>query len=155
VICAPHKAKLTWTKLYVILPNMDSGINIDKSIFKKHGVKLAYLFGSQAKGNACKESDFDIAVLFEDPSDDLALKEIALLSLELDKYLPAKPDIVSLHYAPLLLKYEVVANNRVLYCKTESERINFEVSIIKKYIDETPIRNLYNKALHKRIMQGT
>lgn len=133
---------------------MNTELNINKDIFKKHKVKLAYLFGSRAKGNAVKTSDFDIAVLFkEPPADPLALRESMNLSLELSKFLPNKIDVISLHYAPLLLKYEVIAHNRILYCEGENERINFEVSVIKEYIDEEPIRNLYNEALYKRILQ--
>ena len=36
-----------------------------KFLFKKEEVVLAFLFGSQAKGSAHKESDIDIAVLFD------------------------------------------------------------------------------------------
>ncbi|MBL7072019.1 MAG: nucleotidyltransferase domain-containing protein [Candidatus Omnitrophica bacterium] len=127
---------------------------INKQIFQKFNAKLAYLFGSQAKGNAAPESDFDIAVLFENPSDELALRETSFLSLDLNKFLPRKLDIVSLNAASLLLKYEVVAHGQPLYCRDEKERINFEVSVIKGYIDEGPVRNLYNQALYKRILQG-
>jgi len=128
---------------------------IDKHIFQKFNVKLAYLFGSRAKGLSADESDFDIAVLFkEKPADPLALKETTFLSLELNKFFPTKLDIVSLNDAPLLLKYEVVAHGQSIYCKNEAERIDFEVSVIKKYIDEEPVRNLYNQALYKRILQG-
>lgn len=128
---------------------------INPQIFKKHTVKLAYLFGSQAKGNATSESDFDVAVLFEtEPSDELALKETTFLSLDLSKFFPANVDVVSLNHAPLLLKYEVVRYGKPLYSNDEKERINFEVSIIEQYIDEEPLRNLYNEALYKKILQG-
>lgn len=128
---------------------------IDKKIFKKHKVKLAYLFGSQVKGNAAPGSDYDIAVLFKNrPSDPLALKETAFLSLDLDKLFTKKLDVVSLNDAPSLLKYEVIAHGEPIYCKDKKERINFEVSVIKEYIDEEPIRNLYNQALYKRILKG-
>lgn len=129
-------------------------IHIDKDIFKKFNIKFAYLFGSRAKGSYADESDFDIAVLFkENPSDPLALKETAFLSRELTKFFPAKIDIVSLNNAPLLLKYEVVACGQLLYCENEDDRINFEVSVIKRYIDQEPIRKLYNQALYKKILQ--
>jgi len=135
---------------------MNSNINIDKELFKKHKVKLAYLFGSRAKGNAAPESDFDLAVLFEEPpSDSLALRETMNLSSDLYGYFPAKIDIVSLHYAPLLLKYEVVAHHRVLYCNDEKERINFEVAVTKEYIDEQYVRDIYYNALKERIEKGT
>ncbi|GAI87212.1 unnamed protein product [marine sediment metagenome] len=129
---------------------------IDKEIFQKFNVKLAYLFGSQAKGNSAGESDYDIAVLFrQKPKEPLALKEITSLSCELNKFIPGKLDVVSLNDAPLLLKYEVVAHGKPIFCENESERIEFEVLAIKEYIDEEPIRNLYNRALYKRILQAT
>jgi predicted nucleotidyltransferase len=129
---------------------------IDKQIFKKSNIILAYLFGSQAKGKAASGSDFDLAVLFKkSPSDPLALKEIASFSVEIDKLFPAKLDIVSLNDAPLLLKYEVVAYGKTVYSEDEKKRIAFEVSVIKKYIDEEPVRKLYDRALYKRILQAS
>ena len=38
-----------------------------QSVFEQHDVSLAYLFGSQAKGNVRPDSDLDIAVLFDNP----------------------------------------------------------------------------------------
>lgn len=128
---------------------------IDKQIFQKFNIKLAYLFGSRAKGNAAPESDYDIAVLFKNnPSDPFAIKEIMNLSTDLNKYFPAKIDIVSLHCAPLLLKYEVVAHSVVLYRENETERINFEVAVTKEYIDEQYVRNIYYNALKERVEKG-
>ncbi len=125
------------------------------AIFKKHKVKLAYLFGSRAKGNPAPESDFDIAVLFKQPPvDTLALRETMDLSSDLSETFPAKIEVVSLHCAPLLLKYEVVAHNRVLYCEDEKERIGFEVLVVKEYIDEQYTRDIYYNALKKRVTKG-
>lgn len=133
---------------------MNAGIAVDKNIFKKHKVRLAYLFGSQAKGNAAPESDFDIAVLFKiNPPDPLALKETAFLSLELNKFFPAALDIVSLNYAPILLKYEVVAHGKSFYCEDENERVNFEVAVTKEYIDEQYTRDIYYDALKERVLK--
>lgn len=126
---------------------------IDKNIFKKHNVKLAYLFGSRAKGTSGQNSDFDIAILFKSPSEPLALREITDISQELAKFFSSKIDIVSLNCASLLLKYEVVHSGKILYRENEIDRINFEVSVMKEYIDEEPLRKLYNEALHKKILQ--
>lgn len=134
---------------------MNSQTNIDKDIFQKHRVKLAYLFGSQAKGSAAPKSDFDVAVLFkEPPSDPLALRETMNLSSDLSRFFPNKIDVVSLHTAPLLLKYEVVAHHRVLHCENEKGRIDFEVAVTKAYIDEQYTRDIYYNALKERIEKG-
>ena len=129
-----------------------SSFKIDPDLCKTFNIALVYLFGSRVKGVAAVDSDLDIALLFrETPQDPLALREIALFSVELRKLFHAKFDVVSLNNAPLLLKYEVVAHGQLLYCDDETERINFEVSVIKEYIDEEPLRNLYNQALYKKI----
>jgi len=129
---------------------------IDKRIFKKFNITLAYLFGSQAKGKAASGSDFDLAVLFKKPpSDPLALKEVTSFSVEIGELFPAKLDIVSLNDAPLLLKYEVVAHGKPVYSENEKKRIAFEVLVIKKYIDEEPVRKLYDRALYKRILKAS
>ncbi len=90
----------------------------------------------------------------ENPADSLALNEITFLSLDLNKFFPAELDIVCLNHATSLLKYEVIRYGQLLYAENEPERIDFEVSAIKEYIDERPLRNLYNEALYKRILQG-
>lgn len=128
---------------------------INKDIFRKFNVKLAYLFGSQAKGTAYEKSDYDVAVLFEnEPSEPLALKETTFLTLELDKFFPAELEIVCLNAAPALLKYEVVAYGKPIYCRDEDERIDFEVSAVKEYIDDKYTREIYYDALYKRIEKG-
>lgn len=126
-----------------------------RDIFKNFDIKLAYLFGSWAKGRSVPESDFDIAVLFKvPPSDPLALEETSLLTLELDALFPAKVDVVSLNEAPLLLKYEIVAHGKPLYCENEQERVNFEVTVIKEYIDDQYVRDIYTQAMVDRINSG-
>ena len=128
-------------------------VNVDKTIFQKYNVKLAYLFGSRAKGTSAETSDFDIAVLFKNPSDPLALKETTALSRKLANFFPAKIDIVSLNCSSLLLKYEVVSTGEILYYENELDRIDFEVSVVKEYIDQEPLRKLYNEALYRKILQ--
>lgn len=46
-----------------------------KGIFVKHGVVLAYLFGSQAEGTGRPSSDVDIAVLLPDGTPRLNWRE--------------------------------------------------------------------------------
>ena len=133
---------------------MNNNITIDKNIFKKHNVKLAYLFGSRVKDNAAKESDYDVAALFKELQDPLALVETMNLSADLRAFFPSKVDLVSLNFAPLLLKYEVVAHNQVLYCEDEKERIDFEVRTTKMYLDEKYTLEIYYRAMEERIKQG-
>ncbi|RKY32243.1 MAG: hypothetical protein DRP68_04020 [Candidatus Omnitrophota bacterium] len=62
--------------------------------------ELVYLFGSHAKDSAKEESDFDIAVLFDNPSTPLALREIAELIKELSKTISFKIDTETFQVSP-------------------------------------------------------
>lgn len=128
---------------------------IDKQIFKKHKVKIAYLFGSQAKGNAAKESDFDVAVLFEkgDGHPDFFDKSVYLKE-DLRDYFPNEVDVAALNEAGNLLKYEVISNGHLLYAEDEDFRLDFEVLSINEYIDEKYVRELYYNALKERVEKG-
>lgn len=128
---------------------------IDKQIFQKFKVKLAYLFGSRAKGIAVKESDFDIAVLFEegDGHPDFFDKG-AYLKEDLRDYFPNEVDIVALNKANSLLKYEVISNGQPLYIEDEKFRLDFEVLSINEYIDEKYVREIYYSALKERVEKG-
>ncbi len=134
---------------------MNPEINIDKDIFRKHNVQLAYLFGSQAKGNAAPESDFDVAVLFEegDEHPDFFDKTV-YLKKDLRDYFPAEVDVVALNKASSLLKYEVISNARSLYIKDENLRLDFEVLSINEYFDNKYSRNIYYNALKERVEKG-
>ncbi|MBI3929836.1 MAG: nucleotidyltransferase domain-containing protein, partial [Armatimonadetes bacterium] len=39
-------------------------VQLPSSLFREHGVRAAYLFGSRARGEQSPHSDHDLAVLF-------------------------------------------------------------------------------------------
>jgi predicted nucleotidyltransferase len=107
-----------------------------RDFFKKQeGVKLAYLFGSSAKGERGKSSDVDIAVLLDEclsRKDRLNL-ELALIG-ELTSLLKTNSlDLVVMHNIPLLLSYNIVKYGVLL--KSGPERIKTEAGILSRYLD--------------------
>jgi len=138
--------------------------NIDPKIFKKYGVKIAYLFGSRAKdlaphfagkvrGFAVPTSDFDIGVLFKEDGPELLDKSLELGS-ELQPFFPAEVDVRVLNGAPSLFRYEVISANLPLYCEDENERIDYEVRCAKEYIDDQHMRDIYFQAVVDKINRG-
>jgi uncharacterized protein len=125
--------------------------NIDPKIFEKYGVKIAYLFGSRAKGFSAPDSDFDIGVLFKEDGSDLLDKSFRLAG-ELQKFFPAETDVRVLNNAPSLFKYEVISCNLPLYCENENERVDFEVRSIKENIDDQHTRDIYFEAVCERLL---
>lgn len=127
-------------------------IQIKKHIFNKHHVRLAYLFGSQAKGLSAKKSDYDIAVLFKKKNgSSFFLNEASGLKDALRKYFPNEVNVVPLNDANSLLKYEAISAGIPLFSEDEKFRIDFEVLSVKEYIDDQYIRDIYTDALTKRL----
>lgn len=100
-------------------------------------VRVAYLFGSYAKGKVGPLSDVDIAVLLDGRLDkqerfDLRLRLINGISsiLKTDKL-----DVVVMNNAPLLLNYNIISQGRILDSKDEVERVMFETHILSRYLD--------------------
>jgi predicted nucleotidyltransferase len=125
-------------------------------ILERHGVRLAYLFGSQAAGRARADSDVDVAVLLRpDLSDDARFETRLALIGELGQLLRTdNVDLVVLNEAPPLLAYEVLHKGRVLYCADERERIEFQVRTLREYEDTEPLRRALDSALVERIRTG-
>ena len=117
-------------------------------IEKQECVRVAYLFGSHAKGRVGPLSDIDIAVLLDERLDkqerfDLRLKLINSISSILKTN---KLDVVVMNNAPLLLNYNIIRKGRVLDSKDEVERVRFETHILSRYLD----RRYYNERHVKR-----
>ena len=101
-------------------------------------IKVGYIFGSRATNKGNKLSDIDIALLI----DRALLKGSfpygykARILTDLAKILRTdRMDLVILNDAPCLLGHRVIRYGKVLFSRDESERIDFQVSMINKYLD--------------------
>jgi hypothetical protein len=125
-----------------------------KTIFVKHGVILAYLFGSHAEGRARPASDVDVAVLL--PRDMLPLKtfdkQLKLMAELSDTLGVSEVDVVILNEAPPLLAFEVVKHGKVLYEDPVTRpAVDFAVYAFSRYADTIPFRQLQNRYLFEHI----
>ncbi len=103
---------------------------------KKEHIRFAYLFGSVARGEEGKLSDFDLAVyldesLNKDKMFDLQLKLISEITLILKT---DKVDLVVMNDAPLLLNYNIIKHGKLLK-DDEKTRIRVERNILSSYLD--------------------
>jgi len=99
-------------------------------------IKLAYLFGSVAKGKEGKLSDVDIAIFFDES---LSKKEIFNLQLKLMSELTSilktdKIDLIVMNNAPLLLKYNIIKHGKILKDEIET-KVMVESRILSDYLD--------------------
>ena len=101
-------------------------------IFRRHGVKFAYLFGSRARGDAREDSDWDIAVYFGRRA---TVLDEAELAAELSRALGVEVDVVALDSATLDLVYTVLRDGVVIYSDDEEARRRWEIASYLEYLD--------------------
>ena len=99
-------------------------------------IKLAYLFGSVAKGKEGKLSDVDIAVFLDES---LNKKEIINLQLKVISELTSilktdRVDLIVMNNAPLLLKYNIIRYGKILKDDKET-KIKVESGVLSDYLD--------------------
>ena len=116
---------------------------IKEYIASKPAIILAYLFGSHAKEKLRPTSDVDIAILAV-PSIDYYKLRFALEE-ELAKMLERDVDVIPLNNAPLFLQYQVLKYGKIIFERSQRERVQFEVYSRRHYFDMKPRYDYYSK----------
>lgn len=110
-------------------------------------IQLAFVFGSLVKGYYTKESDIDIAILFENKPD---LNMILELKANLENALTNEVDIAILNDASPVLKMQVLKNGILIFKKNDMIYNKFFVDTINQYDDLKRVR----KECEKNILKG-
>lgn len=117
-------------------------------------VRLAYLFGSVAKGRAGALSDVDVAVLVD--RDVLARSEgydyeAGLATSLMGALRFPKVDLALLNAAPSLLRFMVVRDGILVREREEGLSIAFRVEAIRDYVDFEPARRIQRRYLRESL----
>jgi predicted nucleotidyltransferase len=121
-------------------------------MFERNGVVLAYLYGSQARGDAGPLSDVDVGVLFDhNVSQDGQFDRVLRLIGDLGRLLH-RDDVyvVNLAEASPLLRHRVYHDGRLLYCPNDAERVRFATTALRDYVDTEPLRRIKRKYVLQR-----
>jgi len=116
-------------------------------VFESYGVALAYLYGSQARGDAGPLSDVDVAVLFAPnvPEDDRFNRVLHLIGELGSVFHRDDVSVVDLAEASPLLRHRVYYDGQVLYCIDDAVRVRFETTALRDYVDTQPLRRIKHR----------
>jgi hypothetical protein len=120
------------------------------SVFDRYpGVEAVYLFGSHAAGTARPESDIDLALVPRDVSvHEQKLQILAdLVRLGMDNV-----DLVILDLQDLVLTYEAIRYNRIVYKKPDFDRGAMYSYVVRRYLDFRPTLDRQREAYKRRLL---
>ncbi|MGH7319207.1 MAG: type VII toxin-antitoxin system MntA family adenylyltransferase antitoxin [Candidatus Rokuibacteriota bacterium] len=119
-----------------------------RRVLERHPeVRVAYVFGSMARGEGRARSDIDVALLFG--SEPLP-GTVEGLAEELEAAVGRVVDLIVLAAAPPLLAHEVVTAGQRVLCRDERERVRFETRAAARYLDTARLRAVQQAYLHER-----
>ncbi len=113
-------------------------------------LRVAWLFGSRVKGTARPDSDLDLAVVLPrdlgaDARLHLRLSIIAALTDALGP-LGERTDVVDVEEADPAVAFAALSEGVLLLARSEDERVEAAVRIMKRHADDLPRRLLFRSA---------
>ena len=122
-------------------------------VFKKYpAIQAVYLFGSAASGKMHQESDLDLAIITNDPS--LSEKKLDILT-DLARVGFSDVDLVFPDDSDLVLLYETIRQNILIYYVPEFDRGALYSKIVRQYLDFVPYLEVHRVAYKRRILKGS
>jgi predicted nucleotidyltransferase len=105
-------------------------------VFRAYPDILAvYLFGSQASGKTHPESDLDLAIVPR--TKEIRSRKLDILT-DLARAGFCDVDLVFLDVEDIVLRYEAVRMNKVIYQADDFERGTYYSKIVREYLDFLP-----------------
>jgi predicted nucleotidyltransferase len=123
-------------------------------------ILLAYLFGSFVERQGSDFNDIDIAVVTADSSEKKGegpggYGYASFLSTEFSHLLRyPEIDVSILNHASPLLQKRVITKGKLIYARSEGERIAFETAAHSRYADTEPLRRIKRRYMRQRIERG-
>lgn len=128
------------------MPNLD----VLPAVFRKYpDVQAVYLFGSAAEGRMRADSDIDLAVV---PRSGACRERRLEMLADLTRAGFDNVDLVFLDTDDLVLKYEAVRQNRVVYQTDDFSRGEMYSKVVRMYLDFLPYLEVQREAYKRRIL---
>lgn len=116
------------------------------------GIRVAWLHGSHARGDARDGSDVDMALIADAP---VGLGELLALQADLAALLGDEVDLVDLFTADDVLRVQVIEHGRVLFEQTPADRARFEMHALSRYAHlNEERRGILDDIIHRGSVYG-
>jgi len=120
-------------------------------------VVVAYLFGSAVRGRQRRDSDVDVAVIFDIG---LGRSDTFRIRCELAGSVAAAAgvefaDVIDLEEAPPMLAHQILGTGHVLFSRDERRRVLVTARQIMRFIDTHPLRQVLDEATFRRLREGS
>jgi len=121
-------------------------------VFRKYpDIQAAYLFGSFAAGRVHEQSDLDLAIVPRRRT--IREKKLDILA-DLARCGFCNVDLVFLDTDDIVLKYEAVRHNRLVYQAEDFDRGAMYSRVVRQYLDFLPYLKVQREAYKRRILIG-
>lgn len=127
-------------------PNLEA---IPKIFSKYPSVLAVYLFGSYATGKPRFDSDVDLAVV---PRNEKAREQILEMMADLTRQVYDRIDLVILDTTDIVMKFEAVRPNRVLYQASGFDSAKYYSLIMQQYFDFSYYLDIQRQAFKARLL---
>lgn len=120
-----------------------------RNYFKKNKlIKLVYLYGSQAREETTKDSDIDLAILVEEKNKKNISSDIQLKAMsDLEQLLDREIEVQNLNVCKTTFAYRVISEGKIIYERSENERVEFEEEVIRNYFDMKPFLEEFSEQI--------
>lgn len=120
---------------------------------KNKAVVLVYLYGSYATDEAKKDSDIDLAVLVDEKMGDAFDIQLQAIG-ELSSLLKKEVEVQNLNICKTTFAYRVLYEGKIIYQRSEKERVDFEFKLMRDYFDMRPFLAEYSKRIASLAREG-
>ncbi len=114
-------------------------------------IEAVYLFGSAALDRSGPESDLDLAVVSKSSS--IREQRLKILT-DLARSGFCQVDLVFLDTEDIVLKYEAIRQNRLVYQSQDFDRGTMYSLVVRQYLDFYPYLKVQREAYKRRILLG-
>ena len=125
------------------------------ALLAEYPVRLAYVYGSVARGQATPLSDVDVGVLFDKELGYEQFKLLAHLMWKLQEKVDSdcEFDVRGMNKMPILLLGEIMRDGVLIYARDQNDRLAYEHSVRQEYAVERPRLEAYYRAYLRNLRE--